>query len=67
MERDAKAIEEVSKGAADTVIEINGPMIGISSTLIKERIRLGLPISQHVPESVESYIVDNHLYRSTDN
>lgn len=67
MELDAKAIEEVSKGAADTVIEINGPMIGISSTLIKERIRLGLPISQHVPESVESYIVDNHLYRSTDN
>jgi nicotinate-nucleotide adenylyltransferase len=39
------------------------PTIGISSTLVRERVRAGLPLRYLVPEPVESYIVDRGLYR----
>jgi nicotinate-nucleotide adenylyltransferase len=39
------------------------PTIGISSTLVRERVRAGLPLRYLVPEPVESYIADRELYR----
>ena len=39
------------------------PTIGISSTLVRERVRAGLPVRYLVPEPVESYIADRELYR----
>jgi nicotinate-nucleotide adenylyltransferase len=39
------------------------PTIGISSTLVRERVRAGLPLRYLVPEPVESYIADRGLYR----
>jgi nicotinate-nucleotide adenylyltransferase len=39
------------------------PSIGISSTLVRERVRGGLPIRYLVPEPVEDYITDRGLYR----
>ncbi len=35
----------------------------ISSTKIRERVKLGLPIGQFVPETIASYISVHHLYR----
>ena len=39
------------------------PTIGISSTMVRERVRAGLPLRYLVPEPVESYIADRELYR----
>jgi nicotinate-nucleotide adenylyltransferase len=39
------------------------PRIAVSSTMIRERVRSGLPIRYLVPEPVEGYISDRGLYR----
>jgi nicotinate-nucleotide adenylyltransferase len=39
------------------------PRIGISSTLVRERVRAGVPIRYLVPQPVEGYIADRGLYR----
>lgn len=39
------------------------PRIGVSSTLVRERVRAGLPIRYLVPQSVEAYIAEKGLYR----
>jgi nicotinate-nucleotide adenylyltransferase len=39
------------------------PGIGVSSTLIRERVRGGQPVRYLVPDRVESYIADKGLYR----
>jgi nicotinate-nucleotide adenylyltransferase len=41
---------------------VETPLIEISSTSIRERIRKGLPITSQVPEQVEQYIHDHKLY-----
>jgi nicotinate-nucleotide adenylyltransferase len=38
------------------------PRIGISSTLLRDRVRAGEPIKYYVPDGVESYIDRHHLY-----
>jgi len=62
---DRKELDEVSEGASEKVIVLNGPMVRMSSTSVKEKISRGLPISHHVPKSVEKYIINHHLYRTT--
>ena len=39
------------------------PPIPVSSTLVRERVREGLPIRYLVPASVEDYIREHALYR----
>ncbi len=38
------------------------PRIGISSTMLRDRVRSGQPIRYYVPEAVESYIDGHRLY-----
>jgi nicotinate-nucleotide adenylyltransferase len=38
------------------------PRIGISSTMLRERVRSGQPIRYYVPDPVESYIEHHRLY-----
>ena len=59
---DPAAFEKVAPGSANHVVTLAGPMIGISSTEIRERASQGLPIDHLVPETVGRYIRDNRLY-----
>jgi nicotinate-nucleotide adenylyltransferase len=47
----------------DRLDRIEMPYIGISSTELRQRARLGLPLRYMVPRLVEAYVVDNGLYR----
>jgi nicotinate-nucleotide adenylyltransferase len=38
------------------------PRIGISSTMLRDRVRCGQPIRYYVPDAVESYIEQHRLY-----
>ena len=38
------------------------PRIGISSTMLRQRVRDGQPIKYYVPDAVESYIGRHRLY-----
>lgn len=41
---------------------IDVPLINVSSTDVRQRIRAGLPVSGLVPETVERYILEHRLY-----
>lgn len=45
------------------IIYLNMPMVDISSTNIKERIKNNEPINNLVPKKVEEYILQNKLYK----
>jgi len=51
--------------SADRVVTLDSPMIGISSSGIRERVSRGLPIDYLVPGEVDKYIVAHKLYRET--
>ena len=59
-------LEEVAskiKGLSrENVVTLDSPMIGISSSGIRERVADGLPIDYLVPGAVENYIVAHDLY-----
>jgi nicotinate-nucleotide adenylyltransferase len=42
------------------------PRIGVSSTMIRRRVRAGLPIRYLVPDAVAGYIDEHNLYRGAD-
>jgi nicotinate-nucleotide adenylyltransferase len=57
-----KHLETAIPGLLDKVIQLDMPVIGISSSGIRQRIAQGLPIRYLVPEGVEEYIKRRGLY-----
>jgi nicotinate-nucleotide adenylyltransferase len=60
--RDLKHLEKAIPGLLDKVIQLDMPVIGISSSEIRQRIAQGLSIRYLVPPEVEKYITEHEIY-----
>ncbi len=58
-----EVIKETKLTLDGDILPINAPIIGLSSTMIRERIRKGKSIKYMVPDNVASYIHQNRLYK----
>lgn len=63
--RDLRHLEEAIPGLLDKVIQLDMPVIGISSSEIRHRIAQGLPIRYLVPVEVEKYITEHKIYATS--
>lgn len=59
---DLKSLEASVPGVLDTIIQLDMPVIEISSTRIRQRRAQGLSIRYLVPDQVGKYIVEQKLY-----
>lgn len=62
--RALKHLEKAIPGLLDKVIQLDMPVIGISSSEIRQRIAQGLPIRYLVPPEVEKYIIEQKIYQT---
>jgi len=60
--KDLKHLEKAIPELLDKVIQLDMPLIGISSSGIRQRIAQGLPIRYLVPAEVEKYITGQKIY-----
>lgn len=60
--KDLRHLGKAIPGLLDKVIQLDMPVIGISSSEIRERIAQGLPIRYLVPPEVEKYITEQRIY-----
>jgi nicotinate-nucleotide adenylyltransferase len=56
-------LEVTIPGITHRVIMLDKPQVDVSSSVIRERVRHGLPIDNLVPKVVKEYIIDNGLYK----
>lgn len=54
--------EKLSEALRDRVVWLSMPLIAISASAVRERVRQGLSIRYWVPEAVEEYIHGQRLY-----
>jgi nicotinate-nucleotide adenylyltransferase len=64
--KDLKHLETEIPGLLDEVIQLDMPVIGVSSSGIRQRIAQGLPIRYLVPDEVEKYITEQKIYPTSD-
>jgi nicotinate-nucleotide adenylyltransferase len=60
--KDLKHLQAEIPGLLDKVIQLDMPVIGISSSEIRQRIAQGLPIRYLVPAEVGKYITEHKIY-----
>lgn len=60
--RDLRHLEEAIPGLLERVIQLDMPVIGISSSEIRRRIARGLSIRYLVPPGVEEYVTEQGIY-----
>jgi nicotinate-nucleotide adenylyltransferase len=60
--KDLKHLETAIPGLLDKVIQLDMPVIGISSAEIRQRLAQGLTIRYLVPAEVEKYITEQKIY-----
>jgi nicotinate-nucleotide adenylyltransferase len=63
--RDLKHLETAIPGLLDKVIQLDMPVIGISSSGIRQRLAQGLSIRYLVPPEVEKYITEHKIYSTS--
>jgi len=61
-EADVTELDKVLPGAAERITIVDTPLMEVSSSDIRQRVREGLPIRYQVPEAVEAYIRKYGLY-----
>jgi nicotinate-nucleotide adenylyltransferase len=63
--KDLKHLETAIPGLLDKVIQLDMPVIGISSSGIRQRIAQGLSIRYLAPPEVEKYITEHKIYSTS--
>lgn len=63
VEPDLGEIKDLIEGLSEKIIEISGPLIPISSSEIRKRIREGKPYRYFIPSSVHAFIKEHNLYQ----
>lgn len=64
-EVDMRQLEASVPGISSRVEIIDMPEVDISSSDLQRRVKEGLPIKYQVPEEVERYIIEHHLYEQS--
>jgi nicotinate-nucleotide adenylyltransferase len=59
---DAAWLDEHLPAWRDRVDFVGGPLVDVSASVIRDRVRAGLPIDGLVPRAVADYIAAHHLY-----
>ncbi len=60
---DPASLEPALPGAGERILTLPAPELRISSSELRERVAVGLPIRYQVPSAVEEYIRAHGLYR----
>lgn len=61
---DLTELETSLPGLIERISFVDAPLLEISSSEIRERVRQGLTFKYYVPHAVHQFIVDHYLYRT---